>query len=276
MTNVWPRQLHQNKSLTQYLILNVLSTVFNSLFWSCLVLLWSHWQLYLDLLPVWPWLCKFGCACTLRTAVSTVMNFALLPAGYNSDSTIGGFTFMKIALSSYHDLPDLLSADTLIDLHTQMRDYVSNYTSRTYWFVLAGTHCSLAEPAPLNLFKSIKGLSNTEVDDSTLPAYFREQSDVPSPWNTYWTEAAAYRGGLELDDHIFGNSWTMYWGPHAWFDCDPELACECEGYNCLGTHSMEGHAPAAQATAKSELVPLIVIEPLSPTSSEIDAYNWHW
>jgi len=94
--------------------------------------------------------------------------------------------------------------------------------------------------------------------------------------NTYWTEAAAYREGLELDYIVFGNRWTKYWGALTWFDCDPELPCECEEHHCLRTHSMEGHVPAAAATAKPELVPLIVVEPPTPTPSEIDAYDWHW
>jgi len=38
---------------------------------------------------------------------------------------------------------------------------------------------------------------------------------------------------------------------------------------------MEGHTPAAPATAKPALVPLIVIKPSTPTHSEIAARNWH-
>ena len=141
---------------------------------------------------------------------------------------------------------------------------------------LPGTHCSLSEPESLNAFKSIKGILNTEVDDLILPAYFWEWSDVPSLWNIYWTEPAAYGGGLELDDPGLGNKWTKYWGAHAWFDCDPELPCECEVHNCLGMHSTEGHAPAPAARAQPAPVPLIVIEPLTLTPSQINAYNWHW
>jgi len=40
----------------------------------------------------------------------------------------------------------------------------------------------------------------------------------------------------------------------------------------FGTHPTEGHAPAA-ATAMPAPVPLIVIEPPTPNSSEIDGYN---
>jgi len=83
------------------------------------------------------------------------------------------------------------------------------------WFDLAGTHCCLSEPETLNTFESIEGLLNTEIDDLILPVNFWEQSDVPSPSNIYWTEAAANGGGLELDDRVFGNSWTKYWGAHA-------------------------------------------------------------
>jgi hypothetical protein len=117
---------------------------------------------------------------------------------------------------------------------------------------------------------------NIEVDDIYLPAYFWEQSDVPSPWNLYWTEAAANGGGLELDDPVFGDNWTRYWGAHSWFNCDPEKPCYCEGHDCRGTHETEGHAPAAAATAKLPEVPLIVVEPPTPTPSELDQFNWHW
>jgi len=95
----------------------------------------------------------------------------------------------------------------------------------------------MSEPEPLNTFESIEGLLNNQVDDLTFAAYFGEQSDIPSPWNTYWIEAAAYSGGLELDDPVFGKNRTEYWGAHAWFDCDLELPGKCEGHNCLATHS---------------------------------------
>jgi len=157
-----------------------------------------------------------------------------------------------------------------------MQKYDSNCTSRTNWFDLAGTYCTLSEPEPLNAFESIEGLLNTEVDDLCLPAYFWEQSDTLSRWNLYWTEAAAYGGGLELDDPVFGNSWTKYWGAHSWFNCETDIPCWCEGHDCCETHETEGHAPAAAETAKSLEIPLIVVEPPTPTPSEIDRFNWHW
>jgi len=128
-----------------------------------------------------------------------------------------------IALTSYHDLTDSISVNTHIDPHIEMREYDSNCTSRMDSVDHAGTHHILSEPEPLNSFESIEGLSNTEVDNLMLTAYCWEQSDVPVPWNLYWTDAAAYRGGLELDDPVFGSSWTKYWGVHTWFDCDPEF-----------------------------------------------------
>jgi hypothetical protein len=134
----------------------------------------------------------------------------------------------------------------------------------------------LSEPEPLNAFESIEEVLKTEVDEIYLPAYFWEQSDVPSPWNLYWTEAAAYGGGLKIDDPVFGENWTKYWGAHSWFNCKSDIPCWCEGHDCCGTHETEGHAPAAIATAKTPEVPLIVIEPPTPTPSEIDRFNWHW
>jgi hypothetical protein len=157
-----------------------------------------------------------------------------------------------------------------------MQKYDSKCTSRTNWFDLASTHCILPEPEPLNAFESIEGLLKTEVDDTSLSADFWEQLNVPSPWNQYWTEAAAYGGGLELDDPVFGDSWTEYWGAYSWFNCDIETPCWCEGHDCRGTHETEGHAPAAATTANAPEVPLFVVEPPIPTPSELDRFNWHW
>jgi len=131
--------------------------------------------------------------------------------------------FATIALTSYHDLPDLISISTHTCPRIRMQNYDSNCTSRTNLFDLAVTYGLLSEPEPLNAIESLEGLLNTEVDDLTSPAYFWEQSDVPSHWNTYWTEAIAYGGGLELEDPVFGSNWTKYQGAHAWFDCDPEF-----------------------------------------------------
>ena len=81
---------------------------------------------------------------------------------------------------------------------------------------------------------------------------------------------------MELDDLVFGNSWTKSWRAHARFNSDPEVPCECEGHTCLGMHSMEGHAPAGAVSARAVQVTLIIIESPTPTPFEIDAYTWHW
>jgi hypothetical protein len=134
----------------------------------------------------------------------------------------------------------------------------------------------LSEPEFLNAFESIEGLLNIEVEDICLPAYFWEQSDVPSPWNLYWIEAATYGRGLGIDDPVFGNSWSKYWGAHSWCNCDEDTPCRCEGHDCCATHKTEVHAPAAAETAKSCEITLIVVEPPTPTPSELNQFNWHW
>ena len=183
-------------------------------------------------------------------AVSSATNLALLLVGYILDQIIGGFTFATIALMGYHDFLDLISANTHIDPHSRMWKYDSNCIFRTNWFDLARTHCSLSKRDPLNTFEGIEQLSTTVVDDLTLPAHFWEQSDVPSPWNTDWTEAAKYGGGLELDDPIFGSNWTTDCGAHVWCDWYPEWPHQCEGHNYFGTYSIEGYAPAESSNSK--------------------------
>jgi hypothetical protein len=64
---------------------------------------------------------------------------------------------------------------------------------------------------------------------------------------------------LDLDDPVFGNSWTRYWGSHSWFNCDIDTLCWCEGHDCNSIHEIEGHAAAAAATAKGPKIPLIVV-----------------
>lgn len=144
------------------------------------------------------------------------------------------------------------------------------------WFHLSGLFCTHCEPKPYNAFDSIDTIVRDSLQGEPLEAYFWEQSDVPSQWNLYWTDAAAYGGCLELDDSVFGASWTKYWGAHTCYNCDLEQTCVCEKHNCLGTHSPEGHAPAAAETANLAPVPLSVIELPTPTPSKIDVYTWEW
>jgi hypothetical protein len=134
----------------------------------------------------------------------------------------------------------------------------------------------MSEHELLNAFETIEGLLKIVVDDICLPAYFWEQSDIPSCWNLYWTEAAAYGGGLEIHDPVLGNSWTGYWCDHSWFNCHTDISSWCEGHDCHGTHETEAYAPAPAEPAKTSEIPLIVVEPLTPTPSELDQFNWHW
>jgi hypothetical protein len=184
--------------------------------------------------------------------------------------------FAMIASTNYDDLPDLISLNILTDRHIRMHQYDSNCTSRTNWFDLAGTPCLIFEPEPLNSIESIKAILAASFKEEPLEAYFWEQSAIPSPWNTYWTDAAREGGRLDINDPVFRLHWTRYTGAHSWFPCDPEEPCDCEGHNCAGTHSTIRYAAAAATTAKSLGMPLIVVVPQTPTPSEFDEYNWHW
>jgi hypothetical protein len=178
--------------------------------------------------------------------------------------------------TNYHNFPDLISISTLIDHHTRMHQYDSNCTSRNNWFDLAGTTCLVFEPEPLNSFESIQTLRRSSFEEEHLEAYLWEQSAVPSPWNTYSTDAAREGGGLDINNPVFGPHWARSTGAHTWFPCYPEELCNCEGHKCAGTLSTIGHAAAAATTAKCLEIPLMVIVPPTPSHSELDAYNWHW
>jgi len=181
-----------------------------------------------------------------------------------------------IASTSYQDLPDLISVSTPTDHHIRMHKYDRNCTSRTNWFDLAGTAGLVFESESLNVFDSIEAILSVTFEEEPLEAYFLEQSTVPSPWNTDWTDAAREGAGLDINDPVFWPHWTRYSGAHSWFRCDPEEPCDCEEHNCAGTHSTIGHAAAAATTAKSLGIPLIVVVPLTLTPSELDAYIWNW
>jgi len=159
-----------------------------------------------------------------------------------------------------------------------MQKYDSNCTSRTNWFDLAGIFCPVFEPEPLNAFDSIGAIVTAAFEEEPLEAFFFEQSDVPSPWNTYWTDAAREGGGLDIKDPVFGQHWTEYRGLHfgLFTDCDVNELCDCEGHNCVGAESTVGHAAAAATTVKPLEVLLIVVVTPPPTPSEIDKHSWHW
>jgi hypothetical protein len=184
--------------------------------------------------------------------------------------------FATIALARYDDLPDLISVSTPIYHHIRMHQYDSNCTFRTNLSDLTGIPSVVFIPAPVNAFESIEAMLEASFEEEPLEAYFWEQSTVPSPWNTYWRDAAREGGRRDINDPVFGPQLTRYTGEHSSFPCDPQEPCDCERHNCAGTHSTIEHAAAAATAAKSLRIALIVVVPMTPTASEIDAYNWHW
>jgi hypothetical protein len=118
--------------------------------------------------------------------------------------------------------------------------------SRINFFDLAGRTTNLFEPEPLNSFDSIDAVI-LEPEDP-LEAYFWEEPQAVSPWNSYWTEAAKYGGGLQINDPVFKDSWTKYYGLQV--NCEEEEVCYCE-HNCGGTHTTKGRAVTdSEATIK--------------------------
>jgi len=115
-------------------------------------------------------------------------------------------------------------------------------------------------------------------EEEPLEAYLWELSDVPSPWNTFWTDTAREGGGLDIDDAVVGQFWTKYRRLHfeLFPDCDSEEAYDCEGLNCVPAQSTIGQAAAASRTAISLGILLIAVVPSTLTPSKIDAYKWHW
>jgi len=130
----------------------------------------------------------------------------------------------------------------------------------------------------LNSFESIEAILASTFEEPALEGSFFEQSDVPSTWNTYWTDAAREGGGFDIDNPVFGQHWTKYFGKHwgLFMNCDPNEHSDCKGHDCVGAQSTVGHAAAAATTAKSLGIPLIVVLPPTPTPSEINTYTWHW
>jgi len=175
-----------------------------------------------------------------------------------------------IASTNYYNSPDIISFSTLTDHHIGMHKYNSNCTSLTNWFDLARTPCSLSERKPWNAFDSIEAILAATFKEEPLEAHFFEQSDVPSPWNTYWTDAAREGAGLDINDPVFGQHGTKYSGLclGLFTNCDPNEPCDCEGHNCVGAQSTVGHTAAAATTAKSLGIPQIVLVPPSPTPSK--------
>jgi hypothetical protein len=181
-----------------------------------------------------------------------------------------------IALSSYYELPDLISVSIRTDHLIQMYQYDSNCPSRSNWIDLARTPCPVFPPEPLNALNSIEAIIAATIGEEPLAAYFWKQSAVPSPWNTCWTNAEREGSGLDINNLVFGPHWTRYSGGHSWFPCNSEEPCNCEGPNCAAIFLTVVYRAAAATSATSLRIPLIVIVALTPTPSELDSYSWHW
>jgi hypothetical protein len=130
----------------------------------------------------------------------------------------------------------------------------------------------------LNVFDNLEAILTATFPEDTLVLYFFEQSNVPSPWNLYWTDATWEGGSLDFHDPVFGQHWTNYSGlQFGWCtNCDPEEACDWEGHNCIGVQSTIRNATAAVTIAMLLGILLIVGVPQTRTLSEIDAYNLPW
>jgi hypothetical protein len=111
-----------------------------------------------------------------------------------------------------------------------MRQYASDWTSQTNWVELAGTTWPVFEPEPLNAFECIEAVLTATFEEEPREAYFWEQSDISSPWNIYWTDAAREGGSRDIHDQVFGQHRRKYLGIHIglFTHCDPEEACNCE------------------------------------------------
>jgi hypothetical protein len=84
-----------------------------------------------------------------------------------------------------------------------MQRYDSDCTSRTNWSYLAGISCVVFQPAPLNAIESIEAVLAATIKEELLEAYLFEQSNIPSPWNMYWSSAATEGGGIDIHDPVF-------------------------------------------------------------------------
>jgi hypothetical protein len=141
------------------------------------------------------------------------------------------------------------------------------------WSDLAGILFLVFEPEHLDTFETIEAIFTASFEEELLEVYFWEQSPFPSPWQTNWTDAGSKRGGLDINDSVFGPHRTRYTGAQSGIHCDPEDQYDCGGHNCVGTHSTVGHAAAVATTAKGVAIELIVEVHPTPTHSEVDAYN---
>jgi hypothetical protein len=145
-------------------------------------------------------------------------------------------------------------------------DSKKHQQSRINFFDLASRTTNLFEPEPLNSLDSIDAVIHEP--EKPLEAYFSEEPQAVSPWNSYWTEAATYERGLQINDPVLKDSWTKYYGLH--LNCKEEEVCYCE-HNCGGTHTTKG-----RAVTDSDTEPWTTGGPIVfPTLSQVADWNNH-
>lgn len=103
------------------------------------------------------------------------------------------------------------------------------------FFDLAEWTTNLFEHKHLNRFKSINAI--LVENEQLLEEYFKAELHPVSSWNSYWNTAAKYAERLQINDPVFKEGCTKYFGLH--INCGEEEECFCE-HNCGGTHTTEG------------------------------------
>jgi hypothetical protein len=60
----------------------------------------------------------------------------------------------------------------------------------------------------LNAFESIEIILAASLKEEAFEAFFFKQSDIPSPCNLHWMNAAREGSGLDINDPVFEQHWT--------------------------------------------------------------------
>jgi len=186
-----------------------------------------------------------------------------------------GDTLSVVVLTFNYSLPDLIFATIHTNHSIQMYIYHSDCTSQTNWISPTRIPCLVVKLEHFNAAKTIKTVLVAPSEEQPFAAYFWEQLSLHSSWNLYWTDTGTEGRDLDIYNPVFGEQWTRCSGVHSWFVCDPKKPCNCQGYNCNGTHSTRCHAALVASTPKFLSVLSIVVVLPTPTSSKINEYNWY-
>jgi hypothetical protein len=82
--------------------------------------------------------------------------------------------------------------------------YDSNCTSQPNWVDVIGIHGRVFVPELLYAIVNIDAELAVTFKVEPLEVYFREQPDVPFPWNIHWADAAREGRGLDNNDQVLG------------------------------------------------------------------------